>query len=60
MFELYYHMELLNGYSSIFMKVFIEVDYFSVMELEKCRQANIRNEFETVSKRILVENFKVC
>jgi hypothetical protein len=53
-------MELLNGYSSIFMKVFIEVDYFSVMELEKCRQANIRNEFETVSKRILVENFKVC
>lgn len=30
------------------------------MELEKIRQANIRNEFEVINKRIRVEHIKVC
>jgi len=33
---------------------------FSVIELEKVRQANLRNEFENAAKKILVENIKVC
>jgi hypothetical protein len=32
---------------------------FSVIQLEKCREANIRNQFEFEAKKLLVENIKV-
>lgn len=32
----------------------------SVIELEKSRQANIQNYFESIEKKIRVENIRVC